>query len=95
MAFLRYLLGAAVAGTVGGAAHGFLRGWRELRTDLAGSAPTPTHLIEYMSEPVIMDSATGGLLAPWAPIAIPLWFFVWKGNKCPMRNRLNDHLQPE
>lgn len=88
--FLRYLFGTAAAGTVGGALHGAARGWRELRADMVGTAGpiTQTHLLKYIAEPVITDSATGGIMTPWAPILVPLWLFVWKGNKCPMRSRL-------
>lgn len=84
-AISRYLLTMATFGGVGGALHGAVRGYVELLHDTRRvQIPTLGHALTYMAEPAVADGLHGALMAPWAPLLIPLSVTAWRGQlKCP------------
>ena len=65
--FVQYLTGSAVIGGVLGAIHGKL--------SVARSQADPT-------EHVMLHTATGLFLGPWAPVALPYWMWNQPDVKC-------------
>ena len=70
--FVRYLASSAVIGGMLGAIHGKL--------SAAQSQADPT-------EHVMLHTATGLFLGPWAPIALPYWVWNKPDVKCPTNPR--------
>lgn len=90
MAFPLYLLRMALGGMAGGAAHGAYRGYRDLRRDVpVRELIEQTHIIKYIVQPAAHDGLVTSLLAPWAPIALPLWIFHWRDTGCPLHPNPN------
>jgi hypothetical protein len=79
MAFPRYLLSMSIGGMAAGAAHGAWRGYRDLPVKYESD-----HLLKYIVGPAARDGLSWSLLGPWAPVALPLWFFYWKDVHCPV-----------
>lgn len=81
--FLRYLTVMATMGAGGGAVHGIVRGYVELLRDTRGLY-TREHAIAYMTPAAMSDGIHGALLAPWAPLLIPLSLTIWRDQiACP------------
>jgi hypothetical protein len=72
--FLRYLIGSTVIGGTVGFAHGYA----------AFPPGMPNRAVR-----IYENSLSGALLAPWAPVAVPIYASQWWPNKgeCPWLRR--------